>query len=105
MIIERTVIRPTDPFVPHCGGCGRPQRQCACPKRRPTTADLIVAFLVAVREARVDRIVRYMSSTPLATPAETTRNRISHLMHTGQIERVGYGRYRAADQADQRGER
>lgn len=64
--------------------------------RRPTSAALILAFLASVKEARLARIVRYMASTPLATPAETTRNRVSYLSRLGQIERIGYGRYRTA---------
>lgn len=62
--------------------------------RRPTSAALILAFLAAVQEARLTRIVRYMEATPLAFPAETTRNRVSYLTRLGQIERIGYGRYR-----------
>ena len=62
--------------------------------RRPTSAALILAFLAAVKEAQVARIVRYMASTPLATPAETTRNRVSTLARAGRITRVSFGRYR-----------
>lgn len=62
--------------------------------RRPTAAVLIVAFLAAVKEARITRIVRYMEGTPLPTPPATTRNRVSELARAGQIQRMSYGRYR-----------
>lgn len=36
MIIERTLIRDTDPPTLHCGICGRPMRVCrtACQQRQ-----------------------------------------------------------------------
>lgn len=62
--------------------------------RRPTCASLIVGFLAAVKEAQAARIVRYMESDQLATPAETTRNRLWFLARAGRITRASYGRYR-----------
>lgn len=65
-----------------------------------TTAALILRFLRAVQQARVDRIVRFMATHPLSTPAGTTRNTLSRLARTGRIERVRRGRYRQGiDQA------
>lgn len=62
-----------------------------------STAVLILHFLRAVQTARIERIVRYMATAPLATPAGTTRNRICKLVKAGRVARVGYGVYQLTD--------
>ena len=65
---------------------------------RMSAGVLIVQFLGAVKEARIGRIVRYMETSPYATPPATTRNRISKLVSAGRIERVCRGRYRRLEE-------
>jgi hypothetical protein len=57
-------------------------------------AELILHFLRHVGEARIERVVRYMETAPLAFAPGTTRNTLSLLFRQGRVERVGYGQYR-----------
>lgn len=59
-----------------------------------TAGPLILHFLSAVGEARLERIIRYMATSPLAFAPGTTKNILSKLTVAGEVERVGYGRYR-----------
>ena len=61
-----------------------------------TAAPLILRFLRHVGEARIERICRYMESDPLTFAPGTTRNTLALLVRQGQVDRVGYGRYRIA---------
>lgn len=63
---------------------------------RLEAAALILHFLAHVGEARIERICRYMESTPLRFAPGTTRNTVVRLKRQGKIVRVGYARYRVA---------
>ena len=69
---------------------------------RPTgdrleAAALILYFLAHVHEARIERIVRFMETSPLSFAPGTTRNTLSALKRAGRVERSGYGRYRRVE--------
>jgi hypothetical protein len=60
---------------------------------RSEATALILHFLHHVRDARKERIVRYMETTPLSFVPGTTRNTIMRLVRQGRIARSGRGRY------------
>lgn len=67
---------------------------------RPTgapleAAALILHFLAHVGEARIARIVCYMTTDPLSVAPGTTRNTLSMLVRQGRVDRVGYGKYKS----------
>jgi predicted transcriptional regulator of viral defense system len=59
-----------------------------------TARALILAFLRAVGEARIERIVRFMDTQPLSYAPGTTRNTLGELARAGEIARVRRGVYR-----------
>jgi hypothetical protein len=60
---------------------------------RQQAAALILSFLACVGDARIERMVRYMETSPLRFPPGTTRNTVVRLARQGRIVRCGYARY------------